>query len=306
MLTTETFFRIGIIPLTCLIFSLTGCFLTDDKLFKTGLKYCRVFSSGVFFSILFFDLIPDLMDDLNYKNAIINHTYLLMPFLTIICSYVVMMIIGKTIEARGGCAHHHNEEEKNRASLSEKTNNEEPESHLEKSNKEDLEQTLTVEKEKKEIIEEKHHKKNKTLKVFYTFLIHDFFTGIFIAISLNSKSFESTLAALILHKLIEGLSLGMKFGSEKIDKKFSVLKLTILSSMILIGTLVGMVFTDLFKQLTVFSESLILGSFIYVAVEENSVKNFTKYNSLQIKFFLLCSYLFGILFIWNCFCFFDI
>ena len=303
----ENFFKLSIIPTISLIFSITGCFLTDDKLFKASLKYCRVFSSGVFFSILFFDLIPDLINDISYKETKKNPNTLILPFMTILISYIIMLIIGKSIEGKGGCPHHNHE---NHSGVNETNNSEENENDKNNSNdnendkknpednenikKNNLELTVTLENDEnkdKNIVEKKG---NNNMKVFYTFLIHDFFTGIFIALSLNSKSFESTLAALILHKLIEGLSLGMKFGAEDKKKSVSISKLIILSSMIFFGTLLGLLGTEFFKKLTVLSESVIIGSFLYISIDENSVKLFTKVKDGKTKSMLLMFYFAGI------------
>ena len=322
----EKFFKISIIPIVSLIFSITGCFLTDDKLFKASLKYCRVFSSGVFFSILFFDLIPDLVNDISYKETKKNPNSLILPFMTILISYVVMLIIGKSIEGEGGCPHHNHvqnnelnnsennenlnktkEDNKKKQKKTEKRKKEKnPKKHEKSKNNKKIKKAsdlkiiththpTTSKNQNKDINIEAPQKKNSSQKVFYTFLIHDFFTGIFIALSLNSKSFESTLAALILHKLIEGLSLGMKFGSEEKKKSVSIFKLCVLSFMIFFGTLVGLLGTEFFKKLTLVSESVIIGSFLYICIDENSVKLFTKVKNGRVKSGLLAFYFTGII-----------
>ena len=114
--------------------------------------------------------------------------------------------------------------------------------------------------------DEKHDSKN--LKLFVIFMLHEFVTGVLISFSINKRSFNNMLMALMLHKIVEGLSLGIKFFTNEKNSFDNVIKLSILSGTILIGTILGNLFKEQVKYVSDLSQSVIAGSFMYIALEE--------------------------------------
>ena len=117
---------------------------------------------------------------------------------------------------------------------------------------------------------EHNHSENEksNLKLFIIFILHDFITGVLISFFVRKINICGMIYGLILHKIVEGLSLGIKFQST--DERFfiNVLKFSVLSLFIFLGTILGNIFKESMSYLSNFSQCVIVGSFMYISLEE--------------------------------------
>lgn len=240
--------------LTNIFSSLTGSLLYADQ-FKNMASFGKYFSSGVFFSIFFFDLFPDSIGFYKASDLPPNLRFLFF-FVPFLLSFGVFLVLGKLIEDQSSL-YGFNEESSQLTDIKTKYT-----------------QSLYA-------LNDNGTQKQSSRKIFWTFFMHEFITGIFLALLFTRDNKLNAFAAIILHKSLEGFSLGVKFRINGDSFIQCLYKNLILSFTLLVGSLVGGLASDFFSRVILVTNSILLGSFLYITVEENQIEIFKEQQNLK-------------------------
>lgn len=292
------------IPALVLFFSGIGLLLTSTPQIQSSMHLLRAFSSGVFIAIFFFDVIPDLLETIQLPKGNVGHkkieSELIFPFVVLVGAYFFTLFVNKATDH--DCSEHSNiENHENQQNHHHEGHNHESRNH--ESHYQDTfthtENGIEIQKEepnqKPSVSKKKQENHDNLSQLMLTFLIHDFFTGMFISMQIEKKGFFSIFFALAIHKFIECVSLGIRFGVSEKNKFRSFTKLSTFPLAILIGTAFGFWLKGAYGSSSgTTRQAMIGGTFLFVALSEGAVMNFHKIETLGSKVNMLVSFVFGL------------
>jgi zinc transporter ZupT len=120
--------------------------------------------------------------------------------------------------------------------------------------------------------------------------IHACFEGIALGLQKNAKEIFYMLLAIVLHKWVEALSIGINLFKSSIDRNNHFKFILIFSLMTPIGILSGMLFSGLSEVLEAIFLSISAGTFIYISASEVVIEEFSV---SKFKFEKICGFLSG-------------